>query len=913
MQRQKPIILLLILAVIMLLAQCQGCPSETDEYILKAIPADAGVIIETQKLPYIIHHISSENKVCKSLKDFKLFSKMLSLAAVCDSVLSSSNALYMAVSGKRSAISFHKFGRDKIRALVAINVNQQDGSKILKEIYGTLNGKCTISKRNYEKSIIFTLKNDDKDLFYYAYSKDLFVISNSEMLVETAVRQIHSSQYLADNSILSKLLGNKGKNVDANIIVNYKSFYDLLKSETAPIVSAKVEKIAKYSDWSVLDFSVMKDDIVVNGFTKNKDITDRFLNIFKDQEPIDNDFVDYLPGSTIYFASIGISNMQNFKECYVSYLKDRDKYTKYKSVCTDLRKNYGIDADEVYDIFSNRITEFTADYFLAGHGKDNYLIASVIDNRQAEQLLGRIVSKYQKKNNLKEGDVSVKVVTPMKKSYDVKKIPIKNLMAILFGDMFATADYQYYTMYKDNLIFGQNISAIKEYLSALENNKCLSGNSLFKEYCDHASPSSNIYYYFDVAYAHNIITTYLNNSNASDINNNKYKLKGIRNFCLQYSRYKDMYLSNLVLKYSDDVDADHRAVWIAPIDSTLQTKPFVTINHNTNDKEIALQSTTNKFYVLDKNGGVVIKKQIPEPIVGSVYQIDYYDNGKLQYFFATENHLYLIDRNGNIMDGFPVRLPAQITAPVSVFDYENNRNYRIFVPCADNKLYLFTKEGKMLDGWTPIETDQSIITPVQYFKLNDVEYLVFADKLKTYIVNRRGETRINMTGNFPKAKNTLYYLETMPSGRSRFITTNSSGQVEYIYMDGSRETKNLKNYTANHYFLLKDIDGNGSNEYIFADNNRLEAFDANGKLLFSKQFDGRITEDIMMFSFSPTDIKLGITCRDNQKIYMVDNSGNVSKGFPLIGTTKFSIAVINKKYCILTGGNDNFIYNYQMP
>ena len=71
--------------------------------------------------------------------------------------------------------------------------------------------------------------------------------------------------------------------------------------------------------------------------------------------------------------------------------------------------------------------------------------------------------------------------------------------------------------------------------------------------------------------------------------------------------------------------------------------------------------------------------------------------------------------------------------------------------------------------------------------------------------------------------------------------------------------------------------------------------------------------DIMMFSFSPTDIKLGITCRDNQKIYMVDNSGNVSKGFPLTGTTKFSIAVINKKYCILTGGNDNFIYNYQMP
>lgn len=916
MQKINKIILFILAAISTLLTQCQGCSEETDEYILKAVPSDAGVIIETSKLPYLIHYVNNDNKTFAEIKNYKIFSEFFKTLKQCDTALAKYNGLHVALENKKTAVSFHKFGKDKTRTLLTINVNQQESSAILNEIHKILKGKYKLSQRKYEKTIIFSVKEQVKDkqtsdLFYYAYAKNLFVISNCEMLIETAVRQIQSRIKITDNQILSQLLNKKGKNVDANVIINYKNLYELIKNETAPLVAGKVSKIAKLTDWTVFDFTANKNDIVLTGFTKNKDVADRYLNIFENQNPVDNNFTDFLPANTIYFASIGISNVNEFKSNFHNYLRDKDKYSAYSTATNDIRKAYGVDQDDVYDLFSKRITEFTTDYFLAGHGKDNYLIVETLNEENSDRLLDKIVTKYKKQNNLKDKDIATKIISPTKKTYLIKKFPIKNFFSVFYGDFFATVDYQYYLKYKNNIIFGQNISSLSEYIKTIDNAKNLSENNLFKQYADHASSTSNVYYYFDVSYSQSIITTYLNKTNADDVS--KQKLRNLRSFCLQYSRFKDMYLSKSVIKYSDEVDADHRAIWLAAIDSTLQTKPFVTTNHINNEKEIALQSTTNKFYLLDKNGNILIKKQIPEPIVGNIYQIDYYANNKLQYLFATENHLYLIDRNANIMDGYPVRLPARVSSSISVFDYDNSGNYRIFVPCADNKLYLYTKEGTKLPDWTPIETAQNIITPVQYLKVEDKDYIVFADNLKTYILNRRGETRINTTGNFPKAKNTAYYLENSPQGRTRFVTTNSSGQVEYIYMDGSRETKTFKNYTANHYFLLKDINNDGINEYIFADKNKLEAFKYNGDQIFSRQFDSQITEDIMLFSFSQKDIRLGITCGDNQKIYLINNQGNICKGFPLNGTTKFSIAPFNKKYSILTGGNDNFIYNYQMP
>ena len=63
--------------------------------------------------------------------------------------------------------------------------------------------------------------------------------------------------------------------------------------------------------------------------------------------------------------------------------------------------------------------------------------------------------------------------------------------------------------------------------------------------------------------------------------------------------------------------------------------------------------------------------------MGTVSQIDYYKNGKLQLLFNTENQLYMIDRLGNFVTNYPIDLPTTTHLSHALFDYDNNKKYRI--------------------------------------------------------------------------------------------------------------------------------------------------------------------------------------------------------------------------------------------
>jgi hypothetical protein len=45
-----------------------------------------------------------------------------------------------------------------------------------------------------------------------------------------------------------------------------------------------------------------------------------------------------------------------------------------------------------------------------------------------------------------------------------------------------------------------------------------------------------------------------------------------------------------------------------------------------------------------------------EKITGNIYMIDYFRNGKYQLLFSGKNYLHLLDRNGNYVERYPVKM-----------------------------------------------------------------------------------------------------------------------------------------------------------------------------------------------------------------------------------------------------------------
>jgi hypothetical protein len=66
--------------------------------------------------------------------------------------------------------------------------------------------------------------------------------------------------------------------------------------------------------------------------------------------------------------------------------------------------------------------------------------------------------------------------------------------------------------------------------------------------------------------------------------------------------------------------------------------------------------------------------------------LDYFKNGKLQYIVTTPSYIYLIDRLGRDVEGFPKK--KNLNARFSeVVDYDKSRNYRVAIASGDKDIF----------------------------------------------------------------------------------------------------------------------------------------------------------------------------------------------------------------------------------
>ena len=253
-----------------------------------------------------------------------------------------------------------------------------------------------------------------------------------------------------------------------------------------------------------------------------------------------------------------------------------------------------------------------------------------------------------------------------------------------------------------------------------------------------------------------------------------------------------------------------------------------------------------------------------------------------------------------------------------VFDYDKNKKYRILLAGKDKKVYLFDIEGKSIEGWAFGRTQGLVHSTIQHFVNEGKDYIVFSDDKQTYILNRRGETRLTPKVPFAKSKNNLFFYEkASEKSNARLVTTTSTGAVMFLYFDGQQQQMKPLTASADHYFMYTDLTGDDLAEFVYLDQNKIHFINRNRKTLFSKKFDENIPYAPMLFQFSDTQKFIGVTVRKNNKIYLFDTKGKMKEGFPLEGSSMFSILYRKNKngkgsFNLIIANRDNFLYNYQV-
>jgi len=923
MQKTKIILIgsISLLIIVLVLYFSLNKAEEKDAPLLTAIPSDASIILETNQIFKLINHLTESSNIWKEISKISNAPKINNQFKFITKQLSNESELRALLSDKKTIISVHLQGKNKTASLICFEFKNPEDAKQLKNLLSAKFAKSAeITKRKYDNASVFTIKLNKRDTdtgisdIYFTYTQGIFIFTFSQVLIESAIRQAHSSSVITDDKQFKKVAQTAGKNVQANLYINYQQLPTLLKMITAPVQYTKLANITQFASWTSFDISLKNSSLIMAGYTSAKSGADKYLNLFIDQEPQSQDFYDAVPYQTSGMVSIGLNDFIKFKFSFEKYLKEKDIYQNRRYIIDKIDKELNISLENtVYPLFKGRISWLDVDFLLNGKNNTVFILANVKSKSEAKDQLLYILNSYKKENKLTDNDIVTEIITQKNTEYKIYKLPVSNMFEVLFGDIFKDAGVKYFTFFNNYLLAGPSVEKIKMYLNAIELDQTLEDNEKFNDFKKIIIDKSNLFFYSNIPLSTKRITRYLTDDLAQNYTKNLAHIRNFQSFALQFSSNTQMFYTNFALYYNPAKQSEAQVGWIAAVDTIITSKPKIVINHTTNEREILVQDASNKIYLLTNAGQILWKKQMPEIISSDIYQVDYYKNNKLQYLFSTSNYIHLIDRNGNYVENYPVKLKAPASNKLTVYDYENDLNYRLFIACKNKKVYLYNIEGNFVEGWNTSISKSDVFTPVSYFKQGDKDFLVFGDKLNTYIVNRKGETRVKLTTTFPKAQNSEYYFINNKNN-TKIITTNTSGVLQFIKLDGSVTSLNIKNYTYDHYFILEDLNGDGSEELIFQDDNFLEVYSQNGKLLFNYYFEHDIIYPPSIFYFSKNDVKIGISANEQNKTYLFSSNGKISNGFPIEGIGMFSIGMVDNPnfFSMLIGGSDNYLYNYYL-
>ena len=172
------------------------------------------------------------------------------------------------------------------------------------------------------------------------------------------------------------------------------------------------------------------------------------------------------------------------------------------------------------------------------------------------------------------------------------------------------------------------------------------------------------------------------------------------------------------------------------------------------------------------------------PLCGYVHQVDLYNNGRLQMLFTSGNKVYLLDRVGRFVYGYPAKLQKEVVLGPARLEDINGQKYSFVVLNSDNTISWYDISGKKMEGFKDLVSPEFVKELPQLVKIGVKQYWVlrapsqllvftkegdrleFAEKERKKKIDRESEVELASDGVFKiKCTDGKEYLWTLATGK----------------------------------------------------------------------------------------------------------------------------------------------------
>lgn len=867
------------------------------------IPYNSAVVVSVNGEPHL--NAAVERAFEKELQDFRagFLSVVTDTLRSCEYVKSFPYVVAMRVEGKND-----------IRFLYAMDnrdvLSRSEMSGFLCQTFPQ-GGK---QSRKYDKFRIYTIRRG-KETVYFAVCGGIILISDSDLYIEDGLKQFDQEGIREENKPEYQNLDKYfSAGAGINVFLNSSLFSDVLP------MYLQVGRIFPHIDlrhffkWGALDGELDEEGVCLNGFLSYAGNEQSFVRTLERQRPVPVGIDGIVPARLMSLGLLNLSDLGVYFADLDAYLhraggKDRI-YSRKQQYLKMFGKGH---EEELRELLQGEFAVVNLAFDEASGGTDGLVIASLKSGGIGKVLIEKMLDNYASLDGDKRKAVAIEYDIDRDRSFAYYRFPAEDLASVYWGYLFEGIKCRYVMVEDNYLIFASSENAVRSFAEDYVHGNFIRDAGWYRLLRSKLSEKYNAAYFACTEKMLPVFGSWTSGRASGFVGMREKDGVAFPSFALQWSNEGEMLYSTLFLS-SAPVEKDEQThlLWQTRLDAKVSMKPVPVVNHNTGERELFVQDEQHAVYLINDIGRILWKLQIDGAINSDVYQVDLYRNGKLQFLFSTASRIYVLDRNGHAVGNFPLAFPDSCENGITVYDYDNSRDYRIFAPCADRMVYLFGPDGKRIEGWKPGKTDKQIVSRVRHFRMDGKDYLVFADRYRLYILDRKGKERVRVNTVFDLKERTDIY-GGRKGGQTRLVFGGSGGKVYIAGLDGATGNFSVPGLTDGYRMNVADVDRDGEDECIFTDGSRLLITDLDGKTVSDRKIDAGILDFPYVYRFSASDIRIGVLDSANCRMMMLAPDGDMSDGFPIDGESPFSIVFSGEgNFFLYAGAGGGIVIKYRV-
>ncbi|MES2761511.1 MAG: hypothetical protein V4677_04870 [Bacteroidota bacterium] len=827
--------------------------------VIEHIPANVTCVIETKNFSELVSRLTRQNLIWNSLLSNSSMQVAQNGIRFLDSLVNSSPDIAGVIFGNSIYWTFYKKEKTS-EHVILFKVKEKNNKELFEEFFDKVFSKDA-SVSSFE-AYYFT---NNKQKWLVCYNDGIVYVSSDLGALQNCIEQ-NKTESLAKNKAYTDLLKENGEQ-NTQVYFNHALTHLFSKS--------------LFTQQSLFGVDVQLNEITLTGYSNEDSVS--LFNSLKNQQAENIAGYELMPNNPDIIQAVTLSDINLF-------YRNIEKQQAEEKIEVNAMAWQILNDSALYNIKAESFENIDREVLSATYVLEN-ITGQILSLKIKDEEKAALLLKLMSDSILTSGELKTyKLNKNFNQLFSFTNTDLKNEYGCLNGD---------------HILFFSNKQLFDYYQQAVTNSQLLGKNAAFMSYAnDNLSLDCNYIYY------ENAELMKLHNLN-SIINSEEIWMSenAMSQLSLTAKNYKNNVQVRINVSHAQPKTGANNSLaslWAFTADSSITSGANIFVNHLTQENELCFQDELKQLYLINSTGNQIWKKKVSETIRSEIHTVDIFKNGKFQLLFNTDNYLHLVDRNGNYVQGFPVKLPAKATSDITLLDYDGNKDYRIFLACADKHIYNFNLYGVRTEGFVPVKTDAEVVLPISYIKVGPSDYLITTDiSGKIYVFSRKGLGRIDFKNKTIENLNHLYVLGGNNLDNTKLVYVDDKNNLlNKISLADKKEALKIGDELNGFKTSFALVNDDSQTDMLVYGNGAFYSYDLfTGKLIeyFNEQ---AVYDDAQMVQTSDNDWIVAYD-RTGQKVDVINTAGKLGTSLPNCNQKPLvsNLYKNGKTYVLLISGN----------